>query len=1082
LKNLRRLAAVAALFCASVSFAAESKADKKDAGAAAPAGIGKLYEGLEFRNIGPFRGGRVTAVAGVRGQPLVYYQGATGGGVWKTVDGGSNWQPMSDKFFKTGSVGAIGVSESDPNVVYVGMGEAPIRGNVSHGDGVYKSTDGGKSWVNVGLRNTHQISRVRVSPRDPDLVYVAAQGHVWGPNPERGIFRSKDGGKNWEKVLFVSDKTGASDLSMDPNNPRILYAGMWQVYRKPWTLESGGPEGGIYRSTDGGDTWKKLSGGLPEGVVGNIGVSISGARRDRVWAIVEAEKGGVFRSDDGGEKWTKTNSENKLRQRAWYYSRIYADPKTADEVYVLNTGCYRSNDGGRSFNPIRVPHGDNHDLWIDPDDPDRMINSNDGGANVSFNGGRTWSSVMNQPTGQFYRVITDDRYPYWIYGAQQDNTTVAIASRGRGRGIDVNDWYDVGGGESGWIAPKPGDPNIVYAGSYGGHIDRNDHKLGQNRQVVAWPENAIGQAGKDVKYRFQWNAPIVISPHDPNTIYHGSQILLRSRNEGQSWEEISPDLTRNDKAKQGKSGGPITHDDTGVEIYDTIFTVAESRKEPGTIWVGTDDGLVQLTRDSGKNWQNVTPKGIPEWIRINSLDLSPHDKATAYVAATMYQFDDFRPYLYKTNDYGRTWTKIVHGLPENAFTRVVREDPGKRGLLYAGTELGLFISMDDGANWQPFQLNLPIVPVTDLTIKDGDLVVATQGRAFWILDDLTPVHDYSDSIRSAAVHLFPPRATVRHGRSGFGGGEDDAAPAAFGKNPPNGVVVSYFLKAKPAEKEKLTIEFLDGDKVIRSYTSEKKDKDAAGGEAGAGGASDEDDRADKPIEPKEGMNRLVWDMQIVKPTLVPKAIIWGSSQGPRVAPGKYTVRLKYAGQTLTAPVEVRANPGVSATAEDLRKQFELMRASMDGLASAHEAVTQIRDAKAQIRGITSRAEKLGKGKEIKEKGKTVTDRLTAIEKKLVNPDLKSSQDVLNFPPALDHQFAGLAQVASSADAKPTDSSWVFLKEIQGKLDAVLGEWKDAQGKDVAEFNKLVREKDIPPVVVAPVKKEGEPEPGASGTD
>ena len=1060
MKIVRWLSAAVCLI-ASGPLASAAEKPKEPAG---PEPLSKIYSALEFRNIGPFRGGRVTAVAGVRGQPLVFYQGATGGGVWKTVDGGSNWQAVSDKFFKTGSVGAIGVSESDPNVIYVGMGEAPIRGNVSNGDGVYKSTDAGKTWTNVGLKNTYQISRVRVDPKNPDLVYVAALGHVWGPNADRGVFRSKDGGKSWEKVLFVSDRAGASDLCMDPRNPRILYAGIWQVSRKPWLLESGGREGGLYRSTDGGDTWKKLAGGLPEGVVGNIGVAISGARPDRVWTIVEAEKGGVFRSDDGGEKWTKTNSENKLRQRAWYYSKIYADPKGADEVYVLNTGLYRSTDGGKTFNGIRVPHGDNHDLWIDPDDPDRMINSNDGGANVSFNGGRTWSSVMNQPTAQFYRVITDDRTPYWIYGAQQDNSTVAIASRGRGRGIDAGDWYSVGGGESGWIAPKPGDPNIVYAGSYGGHIDRHDQKLGQNRQVVAWPQNAIGQAAKDVKYRFQWNAPIVISPHDPNTIYHGSQVLLRSRNEGQSWEEISPDLTRNDKAKQGKSGGPITHDDTGIEVYDTIFCIAESRQEPGTIWAGTDDGLVHVTRDGGKNWQNVTPKGIPEWIRINSIDLSPHDKATAYVAATMYQFDDFRPYLYKTGDYGKTWTRIVQGIPENAFTRVVREDPGRRRLLYAGTELGLFVSFDDGAHWQPFQQNLPVVPITDLTVKDKDLVVATQGRAFWVLDDLTPLHEYRDSIRGETVHLFAPRPTIRYGRSGFGGGEDEETIATSGRNPANGVMVSYYLKSKPGEKEKLTVEFLDGEKVLRTYTSEKKEKDAAAPEGGG-----EEERGDKPIEPKEGLNRLVWDMQIVRPTLVPKAIIWGASQGPRVAPGTYTVRLKYAGQTLTQPVEVRPNPGVSATAEDLRQQFELLRASMDGLAASHEAVAQIRDAKIQIREIGERAEKLGKGKEVREKGKSLSEKLTAIEKKLVNPDLKSSQDVLNFAPALDHQFAGLASVASSADAKPTDASWIFLKEIQGQLAAILAEWKTLQASDVAAFNRLVRDQEIPPVVVAPVR-------------
>ena len=1064
MRLLRRVSAAAGIFAAAtLSAAPSSAADKPSAertDASHAAGIGKLYEGLEFRNIGPYRGGRVTAVAGVRGQPLVFYQGATGGGVWKTSDGGSNWRAMSDKDFKTGSVGAIGVAESDPNVVYVGMGEAPIRGNVSHGDGVYKTTDGGKTWTNVGLKNTYQISRVRVHPRNPDLVYVAALGHVWAPNADRGIFRSKDGGRTWEKVLFVSEKTGASDLCMDPNNPRILYAGMWQVSRKPWTLESGGPEGGVYRSTDGGDTWKKLAGGLPEGVVGNIGVAISGARPDRVWTIVEAEKGGVFRSDDGGEKWTKTNSENKLRQRAWYYSKIFADPKNADEVYVLNTGFFRSNDGGKTFNPIRVPHGDNHDLWIDPDEPDRMINSNDGGANVSYNGGRTWSSIMNQPTAQFYRVITDDRYPYWIYGAQQDNTTVAISSRGRGRGIDVTDWYSVGGGESGWIAPKPGDPNVVYAGSYGGDIDRNDHRTGQSRQVVAWPQLAIGQAPKDLKYRFQWNAPIVVSPHDPNTIYHGAQVLLRSRDEGQSWEEISPDLTRNDKAKQGKSGGPITKDDTGIEVYDTIFYIAESRQEAGTIWVGTDDGLVQVTRDGGKNWQNVTPKGIPDWIQINAIELSPHDKGTAYVAATMYKFDDFRPFIYKTRDYGKTWTKIVRGIPDNAFTRVVREDPGREGLLYAGTELGLYVSFDDGANWEPMQLNLPVVPITDMTVKGTDLVVATQGRAFWILDDLTPLHEYKPGISTEAVRLFPPRPSVRQNGGGFGGDDEDSPSGSLGKNPPNGVVISYWLKQKPAEKEKLTVEVLEGDRVLRTFTSEKKEHE--GTEAGG-----EDDRADKPLEPKAGINRLVWDMRILKPTLLPKAIIWGSSLGPRVAPGPYAVRLKLGSQTLTQPFEVRPHPEVAAKPEDLRKQFELLRDTRNGLSSTHEAVTEIREAKAQIKEIGDRAEKLGKGKELREKGKALSDKLTAIEKKLVNPDVKANQDVLNFPPALDHQFVGLATVVGSADAKPTDASWAYYKIIRAQLDGVLAELKGVLDKDLADFNRSVREKDIPPVVVVP---------------
>ncbi len=1059
MRTLAGFSAATLLF--TISLPCPAATPKKTPGAPSETSLAKLYEGLEFRNIGPYRGGRVTAVAGVRGQPLVHYFGGTGGGVWKTTDGGSNWQPMSDKDFKTGSVGGIGVAESDPNVVYVGMGEAPIRGNVSHGDGVYKSTDAGKTWKNVGLEKTYQIARVRVHPKNPDLVYVAALGHVWGPNAERGIFRSKDGGASWEKVLFVSDKTGASDLVMDPTNPRILYAGFWQVHRKPWALVSGGTESGIYRSSDGGDSWKKLAEGLPEGIVGKVGIAVSPARPERVWALIESkDKGGVYRSDDGGEKWTRVNSENKLRQRAWYYTRIYADTKNPEAVYALNTGFYRSTDGGRTFNSIRVPHGDNHDVWIDPDEPQRMINSNDGGANVSYNGGRTWSSIMNQPTAQFYRVTTDDRFPYRVYGAQQDNSTVAIASRGRGRGIAETDWHSVGGCESGWIAPKPKNPDVVFAGCYGGSITRYDHRTGQSRQIMAWPQLAIGQAPKDLKYRIQWNAPILISPHDPNTLYHAAQVLLRSRDEGQSWEEISPDLTRNDKAKQDYSGGPITRDNTGVEVYDVIFALMESPHEAGTIWVGTDDGLVHVTRDAGKNWQNVTPKGLPEWIQVNSVEVSPHDRATAYVAATMYKFDDFRPYLYRTNDYGKTWKKIDSGIPSGAFTRVVREDPSRRGLLYAGTETGLYVSFDDGASWQPFQSNLPVVPITDLAVKEKDLVVATQGRSFWILDDLTPLHEFRPEIARDRVRLFPPRPAVRMGGGGF---DDEESGGATGKNPPNGVSVSYWLKEKPAEKDVLTVEFLDGDTVLRTYSSLKK-------ESKSDGLPVEEEEGDKPLEPKAGLNRLAWDMRIVRPALVPKAVVWGTREGPRVAPGTYAVRLKYAGETLTQPAEVRTHPDVAATPEELKGQFRLLSELRNQIEETHDAVGRIREAKTQIQAIGERAEKLGKGTALKGKGKTLSDRLTEIEKKLVNPDLKSNQDVLNFPPALDHQIVGIAVVASSADSKPTAGALAYSKEVGAKLASILAELDAVVGKDLAEFNAAVRKEEIPPVVVLPRKK------------
>src|SRR5215813_11356398 len=655
---------------------------------------------LQWRQIGPFRGGRSTAVTGVASQPMVFYFGGTGGGVWKTSDGGINWEPISDgAVFGTGSVGAIGLSDSDPNTIYVGMGESPIRGNVSHGDGVYKSTDGGKTWKRVGLEDTRQISRVRVHPKNPDIVYVAAQGHVWASNADRGVFRSKDGGKTWQKVLYRSDKAGACDLIIDPTNPNVLYAGLWEVYRKPWTLESGGLGSGIFKSTDGGDTWTEITRnpGLPRGTIGIVGITVSPANPDRLWAILEAEDGGVFRSDNGGKTWTKTNEQRNLRQRAWYYSRIYADPKNPDTVYVLNTGFYRSNDGGRTFTPIAVPHGDNHDLWIAPDDPNRMINSNDGGANVSFNAGRSWSE-QDQPTAQFYRVALDNDFPYHIYGAQQDNSTVRIASRTSEGGITTGDWYDVGGGESGWIAPSPKDSEVVYAGSYDGLTTRYDHRTGQLRDVNPYPNNPMGWGAGDIKYRFQWNFPLLFSPHDANTLYAAAQVLFKSTNEGQSWDVISPDLTRNDKSKQGPSGGPITKDNTSIEYYDTIFTVMESPVQAGTIWAGTDVGPVLAA---------VTPAKdiMPEWIQINSLDASPFDAGTAYVAATMYKWDDYKPYLYKTTDFGKSWKKITNGIPNDAFTRVVREDPNKKGLLYAGTETGIYVSFNDGVNWQSLQLN-----------------------------------------------------------------------------------------------------------------------------------------------------------------------------------------------------------------------------------------------------------------------------------------------------------------------------------------------------------------------------------------
>ncbi len=1040
------------------------------AGAAAPAekprAFSDEFAGMEFRCIGPYRGGRVTAVAGVRHDPLTYYFGGTGGGVWKTTDAGANWLPVSDKDFKTGSVGAIAVSESDPNVVYVGMGESPIRGNLSSGDGVWKSADGGRSWRNVGLRDTRQISRVSISPTDPDLVYVAAQGHPWGPNAERGIFKSDDGGKTWRKVLFVDDATGAADLAMDPRNPLILYAAFWQVVRRPWDFVSGGPGSTLWRSTDGGETWKRLTEGLPDEMLGRIGVAASAARPGRVWAIVEAkDRGGLYLSDDYGDTWKQTSDDHAIRERAWYYSWVYADPKDADAVWLPNVSLHRSVDGGRSFETVADPHGDDHDMWIDPDDADRIILGNDGGACISFNGGKSWSTLYNQPTGQFYRVATDDRFPYWVYGSQQDWGSVAIASGVPGYAIGAADWHSVGGGESGWIAPLPIDSGVAFAGEYGGQITRYDRRTRETWEIMAWPQLADGRATRDLKYRFQWNAPILISPNDPQTLYHAAQVLLRSRDQGRTWEVISPDLTRDDPSKQGRSGGPISKDVTGVEVYDTIFALAESPHEKGVIWAGSDDGLVHITRDDGKTWQDVTPKGFPEWIQVNSIEVSPHDKATAYIAATRYKLDDDHPYLYRTRDYGKTWTRIDGGIPDGAFTRVVREDTVRRGLLFAGTETGLYVSFDDGGSWRPFQRNLPAVPITDLAVKDGDLVVATQGRAFWILDDLTPLRRWDDRVAASVVHLFPPRPTPRFGVEPIP--EEEAnLPRPVGKNMPVGVVIDFWLKEKPKKSDVVTLEILSGDKVIRTLTSKEEPvhgdlRERSEEKALRAGL-------DKPLKLEAGLNRYVWDMRVLKPTLAPKAVFnEGDKAPPKVAPGTYTVRLTAAGQTLAQTFEVKPNPTSPATSDDLRAQFDLLEGIRDALSETHETVMAIRDVRRQITDLGARAKRLGKGDALEKRAAEVATKLTAIELELTNPEIKADEDDLNYEPKLDHDLTYLAGIVASADRRPTAGSVEVYRLLTGKLDALHAQFEALLAGDVAEFLRAAESLQLPRVVPAP---------------
>jgi photosystem II stability/assembly factor-like uncharacterized protein len=1072
-KSWRCRGAVLALGLASLaaSAAPQSGFDARNFG-----GMG----GMRFRNVGPYRGGRVCAVTGVRGRPATFYFGSTGGGVWKTDDAGTRWEPISDRDFSTGSVGAIAVAPSDANVIYVGTGESQMRANVAAGDGVYRSTDAGKSWLNVGLRETQHISRVVVDPRDADTVYVAALGHAWGPNPERGVYRSRDGGRSWRLVLFLDDKTGAADLAMDPHNPRVLFAAFWQAYRAPWSIESGGPASGLYRSTDGGDSWRKLAGGLPEGVVGRIGVAVSAARQDRVWAIVEAVDGGLFRSDDGGEQWLRVSSAHALRQRAWYYSWVYADPQQPDTVYLPNVELNKSIDGGRTFTVVGPRFSDNHDLWIDPDDPQRMILGNDGGARISLNGGRTWSSEDNQPTSQIYRVAVDQRVPYWLYGAQQDKTTIAIPSAVPGPGIGERDWHPVGGGECGWVAPDPRDPDVVYAGGYGGEITRYDHRTRQAREIAAWPQQIDGQAVRDLRYRWNWNAPILVSRHEPHVLYHAAQVLLRSPDGGETWEEISPDLTRNDRSKQGYSGGPIGHEITGVEVFDTIFALAESPHDRGTIWAGSDDGLVHLTRDGGKTWRNVTPKGLPEWIQVNALEVSPHDPASAYLAATLFKLEDRRPYLYKTNDYGKTWTKIAGGIPAGAFTRVVREDPARRGLLYAGTESGLYVSLDDGASWQPFQLNLPVVPITDLVVAGNDLVVATQGRAFWVLDDLTPLRRWQPETDRRPVVLLRPQPATRGGGAGLDALDaldaDGARHACLGQNPPPGLVIYFWLADEPKPADVVTLEILAGGKVVRGFSNRRPEAMAAKAAKAANAANsdvgpeeDEDAGGGAVLSPKAGLNRFVWDLRMEGPKLITARLVFDDYPpvGVKVAPGAYTVRLRVGTQAFEEQTRVLPNPRVSAPAADLERQQQLLAAIHARLAETHELVRRIRDLETRVRDQAERAAQLGNAGASRERAQELTAKLDRVAEQLWNPELQADEDSLVYTPKLDFQFAALAGVLATADARPTAAEERRFADLDGQLTALRGALREIWDQDLAAFNRALAAAGVPPLLAEP---------------
>jgi photosystem II stability/assembly factor-like uncharacterized protein len=1014
----------------------------------------KIYGGMKWRLIGPFRGGRVITVAGVPSQPHTYYFGAVAGGVWKTTDGGLSWDPLFDKQ-GISSVGSMAVADSDPNVIFVGTGEACIRGNISYGDGVYKSTDGGKTWSNVGLKETRHIGAVIIHPTNPDVVFVAALGHAYGPNPERGIYRTRDGGKTWEKVLYLDDRTGGIDIVFDPNNPHILFAAMWEGWRTPWSLNSGGAKDGLYRSNDDGTTWKRIEGnGMPEGTLGRIGVAVSGADSNVVYALIEAKNGGLYRSDDGGVNWTLVNPDHRFTQRAWYFTHVWADPKNVGGVYIANTGLYRSSDGGKSFERINAPHGDHHALWIDPNDPSRMINGNDGGATISVDGGKNWSTQNNQPTAQFYHVAADNDFQFRVYGSQQDNSSIGIRARSDHGYIDRGDWDAVGGGESGYIMPDPRDSSIVYADDEGPIFTRYDRRTNQAQSVQEWPEDPNGHAAATQKYRYTWTMPIVVSQHNPDVIYHTSQYVFRSDDAGRTWSTISPDLTRNDKSKQQDSGGPLTKDQYTVEYYDVVFSLAESPKQEGELWAGTDDGLVQLTRDGGKNWANVTPKDVPEWAMISLIEPSPFDAATAYIAVDAHKLDNFKPYILKTSDFGKTWTRITDGLLDGSYVHAVREDPKRRGLLYAGTETGIWVSFNDGSNWQPLQLNLPPTPIHDMVIHDDDLVVATHGRSFWVLDDLSPLRQASPSITGEDVHLFGPNTAVRTRE-----GHVNPRRYPIGENPPSGTILYYYLKDTPKDTAKL--ELLDADgKVIRTFTSEEKKTE---------GGPDEGER-DEPVEripTKAGLNRFVWDLRYEPPTKVPRLIYdAGEPFGPRALPGRYQARLTVAGKSQTASFEVKIDPRVQTSTEDLRKQFELMLKLRDRQREMNGTVIAIRDLRAQLQALERR---IGPGADVKPIAVASADlrrKIGAIEEELVQVNSASSEDQASYPTMLNSKLAYLQNVIDSADTAPTAAEEAVFADLDQRLEAQLAKWREILARDLPALNDAMRKNNVPTVAPA----------------
>ncbi len=1042
-------------FALTICFSAKAQRSKKESTPAAPAitatDLNTYYNSVKWRNIGPFRGGRSVTATGVVGDINTYYMGTTGGGLWKTDDMGISWKNISDGFFKTGSVGAIAVAESDPNVVYVGMGEHAVRGVMTHhGDGVYKSTDAGKTWKKIGLDLTQHIARIAIHPKDPNLVYVAAQGALYGKSQDRGVFKSTDGGTTWSKVLYVDDKTGCVELSMDMNNPRILYAAMTEYGRLPWKVISGGPTSGLYKSTDGGESWQKIQKGLPK-ELGKMAVAVCRSNSERVYALIESdsdkEQGGLFVSNNAGENWSRVTNDHRLVQRAWYYIELFTDPKDDNTIYVLSAPALRSEDGGKTWEYLSGTHGDFHDLWINPNNPKNMVIANDGGAGISVNYGKTWSTQSNMPTAQFYRINVDNNFPYRIYAGQQDNTSVVISSRELGSGgITTASWTSSAGGESAFLAFNPDDPHYVMGGSYQGTIEVLDTKASAGTNIMPAPIQYLGMDAKDIKYRYNWNAPIIWSKHEPNTFYHGAQLLLKTTDMGVTWTEASPDLTRNDKSKQGKGGGPYTNEAVGAENYGTLSYVIESPLEKGVIWTGSDDGFVYVTRDGGASWQNVTPAGLQECL-INAIEVSPHDPATAYIATTRYKFNDHTPGLYKTTDYGKSWTKINNGIPNNAFTRVVREDDKRKDLLFAGTELGVFISWNGGKDWSSFQLNLPITPITDLRVHQGDLIAATSGRSFWVLDDLGLVRQYKNS--DPTLSLFQPEpAMLVNGYSELDGSapDFDGTNLYRGVNPATGLVVYYQLpELKTSENLVLEIKDSQGN-LVRTFSSlrdsTRKQYDGA-------------PPADPTLSKSKGLNRFVWNLRYPTMVGVPNVYVESSYRGHKASPGKYTLSLKAGDKTTTTDFEILANPLYPTDAKTYQEYHTLMSTMEGELNKMHQMINTIYGKKEQLDRLLSTLPADEKYSAVKKAGQELAQRMKQWDEDMVQRKSKAYDDVENFPNKFTANYLFMINHAESDIPKVIKPTTDRLKELNAIWSTLQAQGREILDRDLPAFNKQV---------------------------